>query len=129
MRRKALLMSMAMMTSLPGGVLAKGTGKNDRAAHHYAGAWGSEYSIDLGQGTTGMGMAADTSTSGIKVITLVSRIGNLLSGPDSAAAEEPVGAGRGWSVELANPSPPPDVATGLRPAKGLNLGLVFRFTF
>lgn len=127
MRRKALLMGMAVMTSLPGGVLAKGPGKHDRMAHPYAGAWGSEYSIDLGEGIPGLAGAADAA--GLKVTALISRIGNLLGGPDNSADDEPSGAAKGWSVELASPAASPDLASGLRPARGLNLGLAFRFTF
>lgn len=129
MRRKALLVSMAMMTSLPGGVLAKGTGKHDRIAHPYTGAWGSEYSLDLGQETTGAAGADVTGAQGVRVTTLFSRIGNLLIGLDNAPVEERPLVTKGWSMELTNPAGTPVVATGLQPAKGLNLGLAFRYTF
>lgn len=129
MRRKALLMGMAVMTSLPGGVLAKGTGKGDRLSHPYAGALGG-YTLDLGQEATAYGLSgpAGSASTGIRAAALLARVKTLLRGQPYAGGEQPM-AVKGWSVELTNPGGQTDAATGLRQDKGLNLGLAFRFTF
>lgn len=131
MRRKALLMGMAVMTSLPGGVLAKGTGKSERLSHPYSGAWGNGYTLNIEQdgndyGATTQGVAG---TSGFNTTALLAQVKTMLLGKANASTGARELALKGWSVELTNQGGGTDAATGLREGKGINLGLAFRYTF
>ncbi|HRH81696.1 MAG TPA: hypothetical protein PLW81_11685 [Thiobacillaceae bacterium] len=126
MKRKALLMGMAVMTGLPGTVLAKG--KGDRLAHHYSG-WGNGSAPNIEE-NYGEEAYAPPGAGNFTAAAILSTIKTLLRGSHYTAPGGRQGwAEKGWTLEFMDPGLGSEAAAELRQDKGINLGLTFRYTF
>lgn len=125
MKRKALLMGMAVMTGLPGTLLAKG--KGDRLAHHYSG-WGNG-SVPNIEENYGEEAYAPSGTGNFSAGAILSTIKTLLRGTHYTPGGRQGWAEKGWTLEFMDPGLAAEAAAELRQDKGVNLGLTFRYTF
>lgn len=93
MKREALLMGMAVVTALPGGVHAKGAGKPERESHPCSGIWGSTQTMRL------EAWGADEVATP-KAAALLSYIKQVLAGARYRANALQEFEPKGWKVEL-----------------------------
>ncbi|MCU0841380.1 MAG: hypothetical protein MUC79_06635 [Thiobacillaceae bacterium] len=121
MRRKALLMGMAVVTSLPGAVLAKGVGRQAHEAHAYAGSWGGAYAIP--------GERDEVEATPTRSAAVLSYLKSIMAGANYRADDRHDFDPKGWRVELMAPRPAMDADAEPVPRDDKRLGLGFRFTF
>lgn len=121
MKRKALLMGMAVITSMPGAVLAKGMGRQAQEAHAYTGSWGGAYAIPAERD-----MAEGTPT---RSAAILSYLKSVMAGPNYRADDRHDFDPKGWRVELMEPRPAIEADPEPRLRDDMRLGLGFRFTF
>lgn len=125
MKRRALLMGVAVMTGLPGAALAKG--KGERWVHPYSGAWesGAMASEEAYRPDPADGAVSGNRRAG----AILSQIKTLLRGQAYRSGNREGWTEKGWTVELMDPGMGADAEAELRQGKGINLGLTFRYTF
>lgn len=121
MKRKALLMGMAVVTSLPGTLLAKGTGRQTDEVHSYTGGWDGAYSLPVQRQ-----MAEGPATRSAEILASLK---SLMTGANQRTAEGHDYDPKGWQLGLleAQPAMTDEDAPGLR--QDMRLGLSFRFSF
>lgn len=101
MKRKAILMGMAVMASMPGWAMAKGGVKAAGGAPVYADGMAAREtleSVDVVNGLPGITSTADTSPG--KSAELLAQVRSLLGGANYGAAMKAVDEGVGWMIEF-----------------------------
>ncbi len=127
MKRKALLVSMAVVASLPGGAWAKGAGKMDRPIPAYTG-YGTGILNSSSIFEPGLERAEGRESA-------LARLKFLLGKVTWAAGGELAGEGRGWKMELLQPQPHSQMDVRLSDGDDPRvkpwdpLGFMLRYTF
>ncbi len=103
MKRKAMLMGMAVMTGLPGWSIAKSNAKAVGGAHSYAGGLEAQATID--QVETGMLPPLSDETGAVesassKAGRLLAQIKSLLRQSHYGMVAKPIADNPGWKLEM-----------------------------
>lgn len=127
MKRKALLVSMAVVAGLPGGALAKGVGKLERPGSAYAGYGAGQMYL---RAADGLSLDPTVAREEDRASALA-RLKVLLGKVTWAAGGELAGDGRGWKMEMLQPQVDVRLSDGGDPRVKPRdpLGFVLRYTF
>lgn len=103
MKRKAMLMGMAVMTGLPGWVLAKGSGKMGEDLHHAPSSRAVQETNQRGEAEEYLSPADQGGRSESppgKAAELLAHMKEMLRGANYGVAPKPAASQLGWSMEL-----------------------------
>lgn len=130
MKRKAMLMGMAVMTGLPGWAMAKGSGKAFGEAQPHV---GSTKSHALGQAegerlAPGMGNAGSAESSGNKASEMLAQIKSMLRGVNYGVVTTKQ-QGNDWTMELLQSDAGSTAGGDPRLQDARPLGLALRLKF
>ena len=136
MKRKAMLVGMAVMAGLPSWAMAKGTAKIGGEVHSYAGGMELPDSVALpaADAPTAYNGLADENGSANKAAILLAQIKSMLRRSNYGMAAKPTADNLGWKLEMmqADASTHAGGAYDIGDTRLLDaspVGVTFRFKF
>ena len=132
MKRKAMLMGMAVMTSMPGWAMATGTGKAASAAHPYSRGMAAEVTlgkVEFDYVTSRPDQAGTVQASPGKTAELLAQIKSMLKKTSYGLAAQPTVDKLGWRMELLESAAWAYDGIDPRLQKAKPVGVAFRFMF
>lgn len=103
MKRKAMLMGMAVMTGLPGWAMAKGVGKAGGDAHPYSAGMQIQETLDRVEFDDGLPISNQNGVgeaSPDKAAKLLAQVKSMLRSSSFSRSSKPVAGNSGWKLEM-----------------------------
>lgn len=132
MKRKAILMGMAVMAGMPGWAMAKGGGKAAGGPPVYADGMEARETlgaVEVVNGLPGIGEASPPGTSPGTSAELLAQVRNLLGSANYGAAMKAVDDGMGWTIEFPKHIGETPGYADARFQPGAPVGVAFRLRF
>lgn len=132
MKRKAMLMGMAVMTGLPGWAMAKGIGKAGGDARPYATGMQTQETLDRvefddGLRVSNQGGAGEASSD--KAAKLLAQVKSMLRSSNYSHSTKPVAGDSGWKLEMLESNALAYDGGGSRLQQAKPVGVAFRLKF
>lgn len=129
MKRKAMLMGMAVMAGMPGWAMAKNTAKVATGAHAYSDGVDARETFETVVAVNELPGASGADTPAGNAGELLAQVKDMLRSANYGAAAKSAPDGSGWTVEIM-PAQGDALGYGdarLRPVAPLGVALRFRF--
>jgi hypothetical protein len=132
MKRKAMLMGMAVMAGMPGWATAKGTAKAAGETHRYAGAQEAQVPLQtievINEPPTSVAGSLADSTQG-RAAALLCKIKAVLRTSNYGARVTPTADGDGWNMEVLEGQQVGYRSGDVQPRQVAPVGVAFRLAF
>lgn len=132
MKRKAMLMGMAVIAGMPGWATAKGTGKVAGETHRYVGSVAAQVPLQtievINEPPTSIAGSLADSTQG-KAAVLLCKIKTILRTSNYGARVTPAADGDGWNMEVLETQQGAYPRADAQPREAAPVGVAFRLAF
>jgi hypothetical protein len=129
MKRKAMLMGMAVMTGMPGWAMAKGVGKAGGDVRPYSAGMQAQEALERVEFDSAPNEKGVTGASPDKAAELLAQVKSMLRSANYGRATQPSTSNQGWKLEMLESSALSYDSSDSSLQQVKPVGVAFRFKF